>query len=172
MMKQYKIKNIAWIFAVAISIAFVGCGEEKKAENNEQTKASTTTPASTPTEASSANAKEVAMEGFMTTEWCAEQGMFRDCRMESIVCGEGGCYKHWEFGDKEKMNLVLYVHDDMKAYKVKPTKEFNIPEFLETSINRNAVTVKGSYDEATNTILATSFEAPPPPKKSFFKGCL
>ena len=110
------------------------------------------------------------MEGFMTTEWCAEQGMFRDCRMESIVCGEGGCYKHWEFGDKEKMNLVLYVHDDMKAYKVKPTKEFNIPEFLETSINRNAVTVKGSYDEATNTILATSFEAPPPPKKSFFKG--
>ncbi len=167
MMKQYKIKNIAWIFAIAISIAFVGCGEEKKTESKDTLKVSESVSEAVPEKT-----KEVAMEGFMTTEWCAEQGMFRDCRMESIVCGEGGCYKHWEVGDKEKMNLVLYVHNDMKAYKIKPSKEFNIAEFLETSINRNAVTIKGSYDEASNTIYATSFEAPPPPKKSFFKGCL
>ncbi len=166
-MKQYKIKNIAWIFAIAISIAFVGCGEEKKTESKDTLKVSESVSEAVPEKT-----KEVAMEGFMTTEWCAEQGMFRDCRMESIVCGEGGCYKHWEVGDKEKMNLVLYVHNDMKAYKIKPSKEFNIAEFLETSINRNAVTIKGSYDEASNTIYATSFEAPPPPKKSFFKGCL
>jgi hypothetical protein len=110
-------------------------------------------------------------QGFLTTKWCAEQGMFADCRMESIVCGEGECNQKWEFGDKEKMELVLYVHDDLKYYNVDASK-VNVPEILETSINRDQVMVKGNFDEGSNTIVATAFEAPPPPTKSFFKGCL
>lgn len=110
-------------------------------------------------------------QGFLTTKWCAEQGMFADCRLESVVCGEGECNQKWEFGDKEKMELVLYVHDDLKYYNVDASK-INVPELLEGSINRDQVIVKGNFDEGSNTIAATTFEAPPPPTKSFFKGCL
>jgi hypothetical protein len=168
MIKQYTITNLAWIFIVVIFATFIGCGEEDKKGVDKQTKVSSDVNK----EASTNATKELEIEGFLTTQWCAEQGMFRDCRMESIVCGEGECYKKWEFGDKEKMQLVLYVHNDMKAYKIQPSGEFHVAEFLETSINRNAVTVKGNFDEHSNILYATSFEAPPPPKKSFFKGCL
>jgi hypothetical protein len=30
----------------------------------------------------------------------------------------------------------------------------------------------GEYDPNTKTIAVSEFKAPPPPKKSFFKGCL
>ena len=43
-------------------------------------------------------------------------------------------------------------------------------EVLETAINRNEVTIIGKIHG--NTIDAKSFKAPPPPKKSIFKGCL
>jgi len=30
----------------------------------------------------------------------------------------------------------------------------------------------GEYDAGSNTIIVQEFKAPPPPTKSFFKGCL
>ncbi len=111
---------------------------------------------------------EIEKKGFFTTAWCAKNGYFADCRLESVVCGEGGCYKHWNFGDKIKEELVLYVHDDLKTYKIKLD---GIPRYeLDEAINRNEVTFIGELKG--DTIIAHEFKAPPPPKKSFFKGCL
>ncbi len=110
----------------------------------------------------------IEKKGFFTTAWCAENGYFADCRLESVVCGEGGCYKHWNFGDKVKEELVLYVHDDLKTYKIKLD---GIPRHeLDEAINRNDVTFIGELKG--DTLIAKKFKAPPPPKKSFFKGCL
>jgi hypothetical protein len=110
-------------------------------------------------------------KGFLTTKWCAEEGMFADCRMESVVCGEGDCNQKWEFGDKEKMELVLFVHDDMKYYNIDSSK-IDTAKMLEEGINKNEVTIKGDFDEGANTIVASHFEAPAAGGKSFFKGCL
>ncbi len=110
----------------------------------------------------------VEKKGFFTTAWCAENGYFADCRLESVVCGEGGCYKHWNFGDKVKEELVLYVHDDLKTYKIKLD---GIPRHeLDEAINRNDVTFMGELKG--DTLIAKEVNDPPPPKKSYFKGCL
>lgn len=111
-------------------------------------------------------------QGFLTTKWCADQGLFVDCRLESIVCGKGGCFQDWEFGDKMKTQLVLYVHDDLQYYIVKPTEQLKMGELIEKGMNRNMVTIMGKYDAKNNTIAAAGFKVPPPPQKSFFKGCL
>jgi len=111
-------------------------------------------------------------KGFLTTKWCAEQGEFVDCKLETVVCGTGGCFKKWEFGDKESLELVIFVHDEGKYYNISPKEGFHVAEAIELGLSRNEVTIKGSYDKTKNLILATGFNAPPPPKKSFFKGCL
>lgn len=121
-----------------------------------------------------ANANEsegIKKEGFLTTKWCAERGYFKDCRLESHVCGEGGCFKNWDFGDPVKEELVLFVHDEGKYYNIKLSDKIARYE-LDEAVSRNKVTVSGDYDEATNTITAQEYKAPPPPSKSFFKGCL
>ena len=114
------------------------------------------------------------LEGFLTTQTCADRGEFKDCYLENYFCGSTGCFKKVgkdEVGlDKQPVNIVMYVHDEGRIYKidVSNVKASEIDE----GINRNLVTVRGELDEATNTIHATAFVAPPPPKKSFFKGCL
>ena len=110
----------------------------------------------------------VTKKGFLTTKWCADNGYFADCRLETVVCGEGDCFKNWNFGDEIKEELVLFVHDELKTYKIKLD---NIPRHeLDEAINRNDVSFIGEIKG--DTILAHEFKAPPPPKKSFFKGCL
>jgi GDP-D-mannose dehydratase len=119
-----------------------------------------------------ASSNEVEKKGFLTTKWCAEQGMYKDCRTESILCGSGDCFKTWEFGDKVTTEIVLFSHDENKIYNIDTSKSHNIHmgEVLETAINMNEVTMIGELKG--NTIYAHDFKAPPPPKKSFFKGCL
>ncbi len=117
-----------------------------------------------------ASSEEIEKKGFLTTKWCAENDMFKDCRLETAVCGYAGCFKDWEFGDPIKEELVLYVHDDGKYYRVTLDKIHRSE--LDEAINRNEVTIIGSYDEKGDIIHAREFKAPPPPKKSFFKGCL
>jgi hypothetical protein len=109
-------------------------------------------------------------EGFLTTQSCAEAGAFTDCYFENYVCGSDGCYKHTEAGVIKDEPLVLFSHDDGVIYKL-DTSALKRSE-LDHGVSRNAVTVTGEYDAGTNTIIAQEFEAPPPPKKSFFKGCL
>ncbi len=109
-------------------------------------------------------------EGFLTTQACAEQGTFKDCYMENYVCGSDGCFRTTEAGVDKKTPLVLYSHDDGMIYKLDTS---NVPrEQFDVGISRNGVAVIGEYDSSSHTIVVHEFKAPPPPKKSFFKGCL
>ena len=65
---------------------------------------------------------------------------------------------------------ALFQHATGKTYNVDVSK-LNLSELGE-GMNKNGVVIVGTLDEATNTIHAHEFKAPPPPKKSFFKGCL
>jgi hypothetical protein len=129
------------------------------------------TPAA-PEATQQASAELVPMEkmGFLTVDTCAAQGAFLDCRLENYSCGFDGCYREVAPGEKGKVNLVLFSHVDGITYNVDAGKVN--PMMIDKGINRNDVTIIGNYDASTNTIYATEFKAPPPPKKSFFKGCL
>lgn len=118
-----------------------------------------------------ANANEGEKEGFLITKWCAENGYFADCRLESYFCGEGECFQNWETGDAQTEELVLFVHDEGKYYNVELGSKLARYE-LDEATNRNKVKLIGTIDEASNTIHADEFKAPPPAGKSFFKGCL
>ena len=110
-------------------------------------------------------------EGLLTTPGCAAQGAFADCYLENYVCGSDGCFKTTEAGVTTKdAKYALYQHNTGKVYTIDTTK-LKLSEMRE-GINKNGVVVIGTLDEATNTINATEFKSPPPPKKSFFKGCL
>jgi len=108
--------------------------------------------------------------GFLTTKDCAEKGTFTSCNLESFVCGTEGCFKETEAGVITTDEMVLFVHDEGKYYKIDPS---NMPRSqFDAGVSRNLVTIGGEYDSVGNTIIAKEFKAPPPPKKSFFKGCL
>lgn len=112
---------------------------------------------------------DVEKKGFLTTKWCAEHSKFTNCPLETAVCGTPGCYRDWNFGDKQKLELVLFVHDEGKTYNIN-VKKFKKKHEIDHGMNRNLVTVIGK--RRGNTIYAHEFKAPPPPAKSFFKGCL
>ena len=115
-------------------------------------------------------AADFEKEGFLTTENCAKSGSFKDCHMENYACGSDGCYMEIEPGVDKRTPLVLFSHDDGIIYKLDignvPRSEFD------EGVSRNAVSIVGELDPSTNTIHVQEFKAPPPPKKSFFKGCL
>lgn len=113
-------------------------------------------------------AEEVKKKGFLTSKWCAQNGYFADCRLESSVCGTGDCFKTWEFGDKVTDALVLYVHDEGRYYDIDAR---NLHRYeLDEAFNRNNVEIIGELQHST--IIASEYKAPPPAKKEFFKGCL
>ncbi len=110
-------------------------------------------------------------EGFLTTKWCADRGLFADCRLETVFCGYEGCFKdEKEFKTDVNATFVLNVHSEGKYYFVEFQEGIEIGDVLKQAINKNEVTLIGEIKN--NTIKAQSFKAPPPPKKSFFKGCL
>lgn len=115
-------------------------------------------------------AGEFEKEGFLTTENCAKAGAFKDCYMENYVCGSDGCYMNVEPGVDQKTQLVIFSHDDGVIYKLDTAKVDRA--VFDAGISRNAVSIVGEFDASTNTIVVQEFKAPPPPKKSFFKGCL
>ncbi len=116
----------------------------------------------------SVSAENLEKKGFLTSKWCAQNGYFADCRLESLVCGSGECFKSWEFGDKVTDELVLFVHNEQKIYAI---DYGSIPRYkLDEPMNMNEVTITGEL--RGDTIVASGFKAPPPPQKSFFKGCL
>lgn len=118
-----------------------------------------------------ASASDVEKTGFLTTKWCADRGLFTDCRLETLFCGYEGCFKdEKEFKTDVTATIVLNVHDDGQYYEVDFGHRIELGEVLEKAINKNEVTIVGEFKDGK--ILAHEFEAPPPPKKSFFKGCL
>jgi hypothetical protein len=110
------------------------------------------------------------IDGFLTTQNCVNEGSFTTCYLENYVCGSDGCYMKVESGTDENTPLVLYSHKNGLTYKLDTSKLKR--SLLDEGVSRNEVSIIGELDEATNTIKAHEFKAPPPPKKSFFKGCL
>jgi len=109
-------------------------------------------------------------EGLLTTPVCAAQGAFADCYLENYSCGTDDCFKKIEPGMSTSPKLAIYQHNTGKTYLV-DTSKLKVSELGE-GMNKNGVIIVGVLDTKTNTIAATEFKAPPPPKKSFFKGCL
>lgn len=109
-------------------------------------------------------------EGLLTTPACAAQGAFADCYLENYSCGSDDCFKKIEPGATTNPKLALFQHNTGKVYQIDISK-LKVSELGE-GMNKNGVIIVGILDTATNTIAATEFKAPPPPKKSFFKGCL
>ena len=138
---------------LAAMLVLSGCGEEPK-----------------PAEKASSELVPMEKMGFLTIDSCAEAGAFKDCYLENYICGADGCFQEFEPGVFGKVQLVLYSHVDGISYKLDVT-ELDM-SLIDTGINRNEVSIVGEYDAATNTLYAKEFKAPPPPKKSFFKGCL
>lgn len=110
------------------------------------------------------------IKGFFTTKWCADRGIFRNCPEETLVCGYEGCTAEWSPGEPMKTELAVYVHESGEIYKVVLNELSR--EKVNGAINRPDVTIIGELDKNTKTIKADDMKAPPPPKKSFFKGCL
>ena len=54
-------------------------------------------------------------EGFLTTKWCADRGLFADCRLETVFCGYEGCFKdEKEFKTDVNATFVLNVYSERK----------------------------------------------------------
>ncbi len=125
------------------------------------------------TEEANTTAEEELFEkkGFLTSEDCAVKGTLTSCYSESYVCNYENCWKDNEPGVMKPTQLVLFVHDDSKYYKIELTDKVK-RYFLDEGIGRNEITIIGKYNESENVIYATEFKTPPPPSKSFFKGCL
>jgi len=117
------------------------------------------------------SAKGFEKKGFLTTKDCAMKGAFKDCSLDAFNCGKEGCSLNAKvIGGEGKDRLVLFVHDDGKYYNV-DARKFPRSE-LDEGVSRNEVTIVGEFNRRSNTIIVHEFKAPPPPKKSFFKGCL
>jgi hypothetical protein len=114
------------------------------------------------------NVEGTEYEGFLVSEDCMEKGSFTNCQLDSYVCGYEGCFKEAEPGVTTDERIVLYNHDENKIYKLDLS---HIDRgHIDHGVNRNAVTIIGEVHG--DTLVANGFKAPPPPKKSFFKGCL
>ncbi len=150
---------------LGLTLVFSGCGSaEPKAPEAEKA------PEAKVEAAGETELAEIEKMGFLTVDTCAAAGVFKDCYLENYACGSDGCFKNIEPGVQKPVNIVLYSHKDGITYNL-DTTALHAHE-LDEGINRNDVTIIGKYDAKTNTIIATEFKAPPPPKKSFFKGCL
>ncbi|MDQ1339855.1 MAG: hypothetical protein QG567_1010 [Campylobacterota bacterium] len=106
----------------------------------------------------SLNAKEITKNGFLTTDYCADRGYFADCKLENYV--------------DEKQSLVLYVHDELEYYHL-DISHIERAE-VDEGFARNGVEITGDLNtkNGKKTIIVSKYKSPPPPAKSFFKGCL
>ena len=102
-----------------------------------------------------AKGQTIEKKGFLVSLECLKQDRLTNCPLTEY---------------NEDAKIVLYVHDDLKYYnlnlKAIPKAE------IDEGFARNGVTIIGEYDRKKNLITAHEYKAPPPPAKSFFKGCL
>ena len=93
-------------------------------------------------------------KGFLTTKTCAEQGTFVDCNLESYNTND----------------LVLFVHEEGKYYKVK-AKEAKVVARLDKALSRNNITLHTS-NSSNDTLQVNKVEMAEIKKGPIFKGCL
>lgn len=150
-------KNILYIIILATSILVAK--EDVPAEKISKDDRSIKTVA--PMRESPADliaAKQFRKKGFLTTKWCAEKGLFRDCKLETLVCQKGECFREWQYGQPISREMVLYVHDDLQYYYIKPSKEFKMSRLIESAMSRDGVTIIGKYDPKNTTIVVRDFK--------------
>ncbi len=94
-------------------------------------------------------------EGFLTSKECMQQGVFKDCQLESY----------------SRSDMVLYVHDENRAYTINMNNDITLSTY-EHAINRNGVKYFGTIDDQAGVIHVAGLSVPPKPKTTFFKGCL
>lgn len=79
--------------------------------------------------------------------------------------------KRFNLGETTHPKLALFQHATGKVYEIDTTK-LKVSELGE-GMNKNGVVIVGVLDEKNQYDRSdVEFKAPPPPKKSFFKGCL
>ncbi len=99
-------------------------------------------------------AAAVKKQGFLTTDYCLKNDYFTNCDLNNY--------------HDPKQKLVLYVHDELDYYYIDAAK---LPKHeMDEGFARNEVSITGELKG--KTIYATKYDGPPPPAKSFFKGCL
>lgn len=107
---------------------------------------------------SSLSAKEISKQGFLTTDYCVERGHFTNCKLDNY--------------HDPKQKLVLYVHDEQDYYFIDAShlEQAEVDE----GFARNGVTITGKLvkKKGHDLIVGKEYKGPPPPAKSFFKGCL
>jgi len=101
--------------------------------------------------------KHFRKKGFLTTKWCADRGLFVDCKLETLVCQKEECFREWEYGQPTDTQIVLYVHDDLQYYYIKPSKRFRLSKLIESAMSRDGVTIIGKYIPKSTTIIANDF---------------
>ena len=99
-------------------------------------------------------AETIKKQGFLTTDYCLKRDYFTNCKLENYL--------------DPKQKLVLYVHDEQDFYYI-DTSKIEKSE-MDEGFARDGVSFTGTLKG--KTIKATKYDAPPPPAKSFFKGCL
>lgn len=106
----------------------------------------------------SLSAKEVTKNGFLTTDYCMERDYFTNCKLENYA--------------DPKQSLVLYVHEDLDYYYI-DASHLERAE-VDEGFGRNGVEISGELvtKNGKATIVGHKYKSPPPPAKSFFKGCL
>jgi len=102
-------------------------------------------------------AKHFKKKGFLTTKWCADRGLFVDCRLETLACQSGECFREWQYGEAISTQLVLYVHDELQYYYIKPSKKFRFSKLIESAMSRDGVTIIGKYVPKSATIIVNDF---------------
>ena len=93
-------------------------------------------------------------KGFLTTKTCADQGTFVDCNLENYKTND----------------LVLFVHNEGKYYKVKAT-DAKIVARLDKAFSRNDITLHTSQ-ASNDTLHVNKIEMAEIKKGPIFKGCL
>ena len=96
----------------------------------------------------------VKKSGFLTTDYCLKRDYFTNCKLENY--------------QDPKQKLVLYVHDEQDFYYIDASKIEKSE--MDEGFARDNVSFTGTL--TGKTIHATKYDGPPPPAKSFFKGCL
>ena len=97
----------------------------------------------------------ISKKGFVTSQSCADAGLFKDCKLDSF----------------SNDTMLLYVHDENKFYKINLSEEMKLSAF-DHAIRINDVKLYGDIDEVSGAIVVAGLAAPKGPAKTFFKGCM
>lgn len=139
-------KNVLLLSIVTVALFLTGCGSEAHPERQSH---------SWPKELVENN---VSKQGFLTTDYCVKRDYFTNCKLENY----------------QNMNeeLVLFVHDEQDYYYI-DASHLEKAE-LDEGFARNSVTITGDLFKSGDKklIVGHEYKGPPPPAKSFFKGCL